>query len=166
MARLNDAVSVMIVDDDVQVRRLLRRRLERGGYRVVEAAGGEAAVARYREAPTDLVITDLVMPDTSGFQLIERLRGEFPNVRIIAMSGAIDRGVPELLARAKRAGARQVLPKPFTTAQLLDMAREMMGNGHGGNGSPGGRRRWSRRLTLVVALAAAALVALTGWLLF
>ncbi len=115
-----EAVSLLLVDDDEDVRVLLRGRLESAGYRVAEAPNGEVALQMYRRNPTEVVLTDIVMPEMDGRKLISALRDSFPDVRIIAISGATDRDVPELLRDGKRLGARQTLQKPFTSQQMLD----------------------------------------------
>ncbi len=115
-----EPVSLLLVDDDEDVRVLLRRRLESEGYRVAEAPNGEVALEMYRRNPTEVVLTDIVMPEMDGRKLISALRDSFPDVRIVAISGATDRDVPELLRDGKRLGARQTLQKPFTSQQMLD----------------------------------------------
>lgn len=111
---------ILVVDDDTQVREILRKRLEKSGFEVGEASDGEAALNSYRDAPADVVITDLVMPGRGGQGLIRDLRREFPQVRIVAISGALDHDVPSLLQEADRLGALKTLPKPFTSEQLRE----------------------------------------------
>ena len=115
-----EPVSLLLVDDDEDVRVLLRRRLESEGYRVAEAPNGEVALEMYRRNPTEVVLTDIVMPEMDGRKLISALRDSFPDVRIVAISGATDRDVPELLRDGKRLGALQTLQKPFTSQQMFD----------------------------------------------
>ncbi len=115
-----EPVSLLLVDDDEDVRVLLRGRLESAGYRVAEAPNGEVALEMYRRNPTEVVLTDIVMPEMDGRKLISALRDSFPDVRIVAISGATDRDVPELLRDGKQLGARQTLQKPFTSQQMLD----------------------------------------------
>lgn len=116
-----DAVSrILVVDDDDQVRGILRKRLQKSGFEVGEASDGEEALGSYRDTPADVVITDLVMPGKGGQGLIRDLRREFPQVRIVAISGALDQDVPSLLAEADRLGALKTLPKPFTSEQLFE----------------------------------------------
>ena len=78
---------ILVVDDDKAVRLLLRTLLERRGHSVVEAADGAEGLECYRAAPADLVITDIQMPVMDGLQMIKELRGAFPTVKIIAISG-------------------------------------------------------------------------------
>ena len=111
---------ILVVDDDDQVREILRKRLEKDGFEVGEASDAEAALNSYRDTPADVVITDIVMPGKGGQGLIRDLRREFPEARILAISGALDRDVPKLLAEADRLGALKTLPKPFTSEQLSE----------------------------------------------
>jgi CheY-like chemotaxis protein len=78
---------ILVVDDDQAIRRLLRAMLERRGHAVVEARNGDEGLQYYRAAPMDLVITDIQMPVMDGLQMIKELRGDFPTVKVIAISG-------------------------------------------------------------------------------
>lgn len=110
--------SVLIIDDDTSIRLVLRTALERTGYRVAEAANGAEGMQRYRTAPTDLVITDVFMPDQDGIETIQQLREEFPEVRILAISGGAVGGTSGTLTDALLLGADATLAKPFTMDQL------------------------------------------------
>jgi two-component system cell cycle sensor histidine kinase/response regulator CckA len=110
---------ILVVDDDSQVREILRKRLLKSGYEVLEAWDAEVALDLYRRSPVDVVVTDLVMPGMGGQALIKDLRTEDPDARIVAISGALDHDVPSLLAEAEGLGALETLPKPFTSEQLL-----------------------------------------------
>ena len=110
---------ILVVDDDSQVREILRKRLLKSGYEVLEAWDAEVALDLYRRSPVDAVVTDMVMPGMGGQALIKDLRAQDPDVRIVAISGALDHDVPSLLAEAEGLGALETLPKPFTSEQLL-----------------------------------------------
>src|SRR5687767_14027836 len=79
--------SILLVEDDEQLRPMLKLVLERGGHQVQEAGNGKEALKIYLRHPTDLVVTDLVMPDKEGLETILELRRIYPDVKIIAMSG-------------------------------------------------------------------------------
>ncbi|MDH4344550.1 MAG: response regulator, partial [Nitrospira sp.] len=112
--------SVLVVDDQDQVRQLIRETLEQAGYEVEEASNGKEGVERYRAKSSDLIIMDLLMPDQDGLEAIMTLRREFPDTRVIAMTGASDTiGVLDLLDVAKMFGARRTLHKPFDLNVLL-----------------------------------------------
>lgn len=103
--------SILIVDDEEPIRHLLRSILEGDGHRVIEAADGREGLTLYRQAPTDLVITDILMPERDGMEVTLELTREFLDAKVIAMTGAS--GGQNFLNVAKLFGARQLLQKPF-----------------------------------------------------
>lgn len=110
---------ILVVDDDEQVRELVQSLLTECGYDITIATDGQAAIRQYREVPFDLVITDLVMPDMEGIELIRELRGLDPLVKIIAMSGGLRGATETYLKTAKLMGAQHVLAKPFAVDDLF-----------------------------------------------
>jgi two-component system, chemotaxis family, chemotaxis protein CheY len=110
--------SVLIIDDDTGIRRMLRGALERAGHRIEEASNGAEGMQRYRTAPADLVITDVFMPDQDGIETIQQLREEFPESRILAISGGSVGGTSGTLTDAMLFGADATLAKPFTIQEL------------------------------------------------
>lgn len=113
--------SVLVVDDQDQVRQLVREILEQSGYEVEEARDGKEGLDRYRTRSTDLVIMDILMPDQDGLETIMTLRREFPDARVIAMTGGSDTiGVLNFLDIARMLGAKRTLQKPFDLNVLLD----------------------------------------------
>src|SRR5574340_104004 len=100
--------SVLIVDDEEAIRRLIRETLEQAGYHVHEASDGKEGLARYRQSPADLVIMDILMPDQDGLESILTLRREFPKARIVAITGGSDMiGILNFLDVARMLGARR-----------------------------------------------------------
>jgi two-component system, chemotaxis family, chemotaxis protein CheY len=115
--------SVLIVDDEDQIRQLIRETLEQAGYEVQEARDGKEGLERYRAKSTDLVIMDILMPDQDGLESIMTLRREFPTSKVIAITGGSDMiGILNFLDVAKMLGARRTLQKPFDMKTLLDAA--------------------------------------------
>ena len=113
--------SVLVVDDEDQLRQLIREILEQAGYQVAEARDGKEAVQQYRLAPADVVIMDILMPEQDGLETTSALRREFPNVKIIAITGSSEMiGILSFLDVAKMLGAHRVLQKPFEMQTLLD----------------------------------------------
>jgi len=113
--------TILIIDDEEPIRALLRFALEAAGYEVTEAANGRQGLDLYRQRPTDLVITDMLMPELNGLDLLLELTREFLHAKVIAISGA--GGKQNVLDVAKLLGARQTFEKPFSIPQLLDAVR-------------------------------------------
>jgi len=111
---------ILIIDDDIQILKMLRKTLEREGYEVVDATDGNKGLKLYRKDPADLVITDIVMPEKEGIETIIDLRREFPEAKIIAMSGGGQIEAESYLSMAKRLGAQRTLTKPFQNEELLE----------------------------------------------
>lgn len=117
---------ILIIDDDVQTLNMLRQMLEREGYEVMDAPDGKEGLKRYRENPTDLIITDLIMPEKEGIETIRELRRDFPDIKIIAMSGG-GRVVPgDYLHMARMLGAQHTFAKPIEREELLAAVRELL----------------------------------------
>jgi CheY-like chemotaxis protein len=120
------ATRLLVADDDADMRQSMRLLLQRAGYEVELAADGARALELQRSRPTDVLITDIFMPESDGLETIERFRREFPGVRIIAMSGGGARFRGEtFLETAGIAGAHAVLRKPFDKRVLLDTLRSL-----------------------------------------
>ncbi len=115
--------SVLIVDDEEQLRTLMRQALEHAEFVVQEATDGRQALEAYRKAPSDLVIMDILMPGQDGLECIIQLRREFPNAKVIAITGGSEMiGVLNYLEVAKMLGARRTLHKPFDLKELVEAA--------------------------------------------
>ncbi|WP_448872184.1 response regulator [Desulfobulbus propionicus] len=119
----------MVIDDDDQMRVLLRQVMEWAGYEVVEAEDGRAGIHLQRRQPVDLVITDLIMPEQEGLETITLLRKEFPQTRIIAISGGGRIGPEAYLPAAQELGADRVFSKPFDVRELAGAVKELLGHG-------------------------------------
>jgi CheY-like chemotaxis protein len=118
--------SILVIDDDVQFRRMLRQVLGREGYEVVEASNGKEGMDLFRAEPTDLVISDILMPEQEGLQTVRELRREFPKVKIIVVSGGGSGGTMNFLNAAKLLGAQRTLWKPFDLDELRQAVREVL----------------------------------------
>jgi CheY-like chemotaxis protein len=111
---------VLVIDDDDQFRLMLRRFLEREGYDVFEASNGKEGISAFRRLQTDVVITDIIMPEVEGVETILSLRKEFPDVKIGAISGG-GRNAPDgYLVMAKKLGAEFVMEKPIDRQMFLE----------------------------------------------
>lgn len=117
---------IFIIDNDVQIRNMLRQMFESEGYGVMEAPNGKVGMKLYREEPDDLLITEMVMPEKDGIETIRELRTEFPEVNIIAMCGGGPIDPDTYLGIAKRLGAKYAFSKPLDKAKLLAAVRELL----------------------------------------
>ena len=117
---------ILIIDDEPQIRSMLRLMLERVGYEVAEAPDGIEGIRRYRENPADLIITDLIMPNKDGIGMIIDLKKEFPKVKIIAMSGGGVNRPEGYLDGAKKLGATRTLTKPIDRDEMLKAVKETL----------------------------------------
>jgi CheY-like chemotaxis protein len=119
--------NILVVEDDAQIRAMLRETLETEGYSVVVAADGVEALAKYRSHEIDLIVTDILMPKKEGLTLITELRRSNPHIKIIAISG----GAPGLqsscnLELARMFGAQQTFSKPLDIDALLECIEELL----------------------------------------
>ncbi len=117
---------ILVIDDDIQVREMLREMLERVGHEVVEAADGSAGVRLFREAPADVVVTDIFMPEKDGIVTIQELRSEFPKIGIIALSGGGGFQRFDFLETARHMGASAVLRKPVDWEELTEAVSNLI----------------------------------------
>ena len=95
---------ILIIDYDYQIRLALRKRLEMSGYVVEEAMDGNEGIALYRKQPFDLVILDIMMPGKDGLDVIKELRSDYPDIRIVTISGADSIGLINLLPLSENLG--------------------------------------------------------------
>lgn len=128
--------NICIAEDNEDVRRLLERVLEQVGFSVVSAGDGDTALAALENRNTNVLVTDIVMPEREGLELIQTVRRRFPHVRILAMSGVAD-GM--YLTMAKELGADDCLPKPFSYVEFLSKVVALAGQASGQDGSSAGR---------------------------
>ncbi len=132
--------SILIIDDEEDIRDALQMILESVGHDVKVASNGNEAVELQRGEPADLIISDIIMPGKDGVNTIKEIRQEFPGIRIIAISGGgsvqPNEYVPEAitttayLAAAKEAGADMVFTKPFERNDLIQAVNDLFGKMH------------------------------------
>lgn len=116
--------SILIVDDDPQLRLMLRHVLMRDGYDVDEAEDGRVAVDKITgRGVYDLILMDIIMPNKEGIETILELRKKRPDLKIIAMSGGARAHSFDPLALARDVGANFSIAKPFEPAAIRDMVR-------------------------------------------
>lgn len=111
--------SILVIDDDEQVQAALRRILEEAGYMVVVASNGRQGLQQFRREPADLVILDIFMPELDGLETLVELHREYPDAKVIAISGGGKERDFNYLECARMLGAHSALPKPLDREQLL-----------------------------------------------
>jgi YesN/AraC family two-component response regulator len=118
---------ILIIDDDQHIRATLREMLQRSGYEVSEAVNGKQGLRLFYEHPADLIITDILMPIMPGSRLISILRKDFPDLKIIAMSGggSMYRS-GSYLKLASDLGAQRILEKPFLQKELVEAIEDTL----------------------------------------
>ena len=118
-----DPVTILLVDDEESIQKLLTYPLQRDGYRVVQARDGEDALARFRETPADLVVLDLMLPKLSGLEVCKRIREEgsaVPIVMLTARGDEVDKVV------GLEIGADDYITKPFSIREFMSRVRALL----------------------------------------
>jgi len=118
---------ILVVDDDDAFRKMMCQTLTEMGYEVLEASNGKEAVQVYEVCPADVVLTDLIMPDTDGIETIREFKRIHSGVKIIAMSGGGWVGTRNYLKAAKLLGADETLTKPFAKEDVAAMIDRLCG---------------------------------------
>lgn len=116
--------SILVVDDEKSVREMLKNALESAEYEVLEAVNGLEAIEIYKKTPTDLVIIDIIMPEKEGIETIIELRRNYPDIKLIAISGFGEES--PYLMMAKHLGADFILDKPFSLEEILDKVQVLV----------------------------------------
>jgi DNA-binding NtrC family response regulator len=117
-----DAPSVLVVDDDPMLRRLLDLGLQRAGFVVRLASDGKEAVESYRRQPPGIVLMDVQMPGADGAETLALLREFDPHLRCCLMTGGTSYSTEELL----KMGALRVIEKPFNLERLAQTLRQAL----------------------------------------
>ncbi len=119
--------SILVIDDQEPIRRIVRRALENERHAVLDASDGELGMQILERETVDVVITDIFMPGLDGIQTLREIRRRFPAVRVIAMSGGDSTGLLDLRKDAELLGAVKSLQKPFTAREIVDVVRAVLG---------------------------------------
>ena len=117
---------ILVIEDDVAVRTVIRKMLVKKGHEVVEASDGAEGIKLFWETPAKLIITDILMPNKEGIVTIMELRRDFPDVKIIAISGGGAIRSRDYLSLAENIGATRTLSKPFKSKELIGVVEELL----------------------------------------
>jgi CheY-like chemotaxis protein len=117
---------VLVIEDQKEIRRVIRRVLTAEDFEVLEAADGQEGLDLARENPPDLIVTDIFMPEMDGLEFIRTARKLNAQVRILAISGGGAMGNMQMLAIARSLGAGGVLAKPFGRDELIEAVRQAL----------------------------------------
>jgi CheY-like chemotaxis protein len=117
---------VLIVEDDKELREMLKLSLLRRNFTVLEAENGKAAITHFKPLITDLVVTDLIMPEEDGLKVVIKLRELKPSIKIIAISGGGKVGPGSYLNLAKALGADAIYSKPFSINDLIAKIEQLL----------------------------------------
>ena len=130
--------SVLVIDDEPDVRDSISQVLTRVGFEVLTADNGLTGVEDFLRRPSDVVIVDVIMPRSNGVEVIKRIRSAFPGARIIAITGGGNFGplgykpgtivTDSYLESARQAGADAVMSKPFHRSDLIALVRSLVKN--------------------------------------
>ena len=117
---------VLIVEDDKELREMLKLSLSRRNFTVFEADNGKSAIAHFKPTITDLVVTDIIMPEEDGLKVVIKLRELKPTIKIIAISGGGKVGPGSYLNLAKALGADAIYSKPFSINDLIAKIEQLL----------------------------------------
>ena len=118
--------TVMIVDDEELIRSMIRKSLIRIGYNVLEAENGIKAMEIVGKEHIDMIISDLVMPEKGGIELMIELKNIFPNIKKIAISGKLPTENTSISDLAERFNVDAVFSKPFELFDLLKTVQALV----------------------------------------
>jgi len=119
---------ILVIDDDGKFLEIMREYLENEGYEVLMASDGEIGADLYRENKPDLVITDVIMPEKDGAQVIFELQKEFPGIKIIVMTGGGQGDAQTYLKSITTlSNVKYAFEKPFAMDKLLQAVKESVG---------------------------------------
>lgn len=119
--------SILVIDDNDDFRKLMKEVLEKEGYEVLDASDGDEGIRLYRDHGADVVITDMIMPKKEGLETMIDLRKEFPDVKIIAISGdGFEEPMTYLDSAKLIGGAEYAFTKPFAMKELLATIKKLV----------------------------------------
>ena len=128
MPQRGNSETILLVEDELAVRALARRVLEKTGYRVLESSSPTDALrlAQAHRNEIDLIVSDVVMPEMNGPAMVSRVMEHCPNARVLFISGYADEDV---IGRGLQSPGMTLLQKPFSAQELVERVREVLDEG-------------------------------------
>ncbi|HER08854.1 MAG TPA: response regulator [Bacteroides sp.] len=120
---------ILIIDDEPYILMMLKKMLEKAGYETDLASNGKEGMDLFKKDPSDLVITDIIMPEKEGLETIREMKRIHPHLKIIAMSGGGKISAENYLETASIFGATRIIEKPFTQNEMVSAVNELMDPG-------------------------------------
>ena len=118
---------ILVIDDENELRTLLIRIFARQGHETVEAANGREALRHLEAAPGfDVIVTDLFMPEMDGIETLRHIKTEWPDAKVIVISGGGDRTGLDMLPMAEKFGADRTFTKPFNPTELAQAVNDLL----------------------------------------
>lgn len=117
---------ILVIDDEKDILLMVKKMMERSGYEVDIALNGEQGLRLFKQHDFDLIITDIIMPDKEGIELIMELKKIHSGTRIVAMSGGGRLSAEGYLDMAKRLGADRIFQKPFSQSEMVKAVDELL----------------------------------------
>ncbi len=121
--------TILIIEDEIVSRTLIKKYLKKAGYDTIEATNGAEAIKLFATEHIDLVITDIFMPEMDGLEFIRELKTSAPEIKVIAMSAGGITNQPEVYVQSAIAhGAFRGLLKPINVPELINTVEEALGS--------------------------------------
>lgn len=121
-----DSFHILVIDDESAVRLGFEQFLTKAGYRVTSAEDGREGMSLMRKQPPDLIITDIMMPEMDGLEILMEINKLKLNIPVITISGGMKTRPASFLPQAKRFGASRVFSKPVNLPELLTAIQELL----------------------------------------
>lgn len=118
--------TILVIDDNPEFREILRAHLEANGHRAVLAGNGDQGLVLLEREAVDIVLTDILMPQRDGVEVLREAKRRWPGLPVIAISGGGWIGATELLGMAERLGADDILQKPVRRDDLIRAVDEAL----------------------------------------
>jgi YesN/AraC family two-component response regulator len=117
---------ILIIDDEPHILMMLKKMMEKAGYEAELASNGKEGMELFQKSPSDLVITDIIMPEKEGLETIREMKRLHPKLKIIAMSGGGKISAENYLETASIFGANRIIQKPFAQHEMVSAVKELM----------------------------------------